>query len=113
MAKRLRGRLQWSFLDRSQIIHTVAKGIPLMSAKGPRRKGKVIEYQNGRWFMYITEWDEEDSRGRQHTEIEIHHNTNELVLYTTDVKQFDKIKHQFFDDPNKILPSPGGGGVDE
>ncbi len=68
----------------------------------PRRKGKVTEWQNGRWFLYLTEWNEEDSGGRQHMEIEIHYNTNELVLYTTDTKQFDEVKELFFKDPSRL-----------
>jgi len=73
----------------------------------PRRKGKLTEYQNGRYFMYVIEWDEVDERNRRHSEIEIHRDTEvevyhvetRLLKYSTDIKEFDEIKTMFFTNP--------------
>lgn len=40
----------------------------------PRRTGTIMEYQNGHYFMYLTEWSgEHDADGRAHREIEVYY----------------------------------------
>lgn len=42
-----------------------------------RRKGQITEYQNGHYFLYVTEWEEQQKIGggqaRRHREIEIYY----------------------------------------
>ncbi len=74
----------------------------------PRRKGSIVEYQSGRYFMYVTEW-EEVSDGRKHREIEIAHNTTTIIWNSTDPNQFDKAQEIFFKDPGLFRGTSEGG----
>ncbi len=65
----------------------------------PRRKGKLTEYQNGRYFMYVTEWQEVDENQRQHKEIEVYFSPSIPVWNSTDPNIFDKALELFFDNP--------------
>lgn len=72
-----------------------------MDKTKPRRVGRISEYQNGHWFMYVTEWDETSGKGgRQHTEVEIYHVVTEHI-YSSDR---DKLGDPLWNttDPNKL-----------
>lgn len=67
----------------------------------PRRKGTLTEYQNGHYFMYVTEWGaEEDGAGRKHVEIEIFYSKAQLIWNSTDPAKLEKVKEIFQEDPS-------------
>lgn len=74
----------------------------------PRRRGTLAEYQSGRYFMYVTEW-EEVSNGRKHREVEIYHNTSTVIWNSTDPNQFEKAKEIFFESPEAFEGTTKGG----
>lgn len=75
----------------------------------PRRQGTVKEYQNGHYFLYVTEWEEQDKTARKHKEIEIYYakarvvrNFEDPIWNSTDTKLFDKALKQFYEDPESF-----------
>jgi hypothetical protein len=76
----------------------------------PRRQGLIKEYQNGHYFMYVTEWEEQQrldgGKARPHREVEIYYvpitrivSTNDPVWSSTDPKQFHEAIELFMADP--------------
>lgn len=76
-----------------------------------RRRGEITEYQNGHYFMYVTEWQEQQKVGggkaRRHREIEIYYakarvvrNLNDDPMWnTTDPHIFEKALALFESNP--------------
>ncbi len=84
----------------------------------PRRKGRVQEWQDGHYFLYITEWDaDEDGKGRRHVEVEVYQAKARLLWNTTDPNKIEEAKRLFFRDPTLFeqevrhgeLPKEGSG----
>ena len=76
----------------------------------PRRQGMIYEYQHGHYFMYVTEWQEQQKVGggvaRRHREIEIYYakarvvrGSDDPIWNSTDPNKFDMALQRFFDDP--------------
>ena len=66
----------------------------------PRRKGNVSEYQNGHYFLYVTEWDAaEDGAGRRHVKIEVFYAKARLLWNSTDPNKIEDAKKIFLADP--------------
>lgn len=79
-----------------------------------RRHGQISEYQNGRYFMYVTEWNAtEEGIGRKHREIEVYHNASRVVWNSTDPNQFNDALEQFQRDPESFEKTSQAGELPE
>ena len=77
----------------------------------PRRSGRLTEYQNGHYFLYVTEWDAaEDGAGRQHVEIEVYYAKARSVWNTTDPWKLDEAKRIFDANPAAFEDVPPDTG---
>lgn len=71
----------------------------------PRRTGRITEYQNNHWFMYVTEWEETDEDQRPHREIEVYYSRSQVVTKepiawaSTDPGLFDRALAVFMERP--------------
>lgn len=63
----------------------------------PRRTGRVNEYQDGNWLLYITRWD-----GMPHAEVEIWRNDAELRWRTTDPSKINEAIVMFHSNPEQF-----------
>jgi hypothetical protein len=63
----------------------------------PRRSGRVQEWQDGHYFLYVTEWDA-DGKG-QHIEVEVYFAKARLLWMTTDPRKIMEAKALFFENP--------------
>ena len=95
-------RIEDNFLLQISEEMGLALNIEEMKAISPRRQGKLAEYQNGKYFMYLVEWDEVDEKARRHSEIEIYRVDTRLILNTTDRNKFNEIKERFFENPESF-----------
>lgn len=76
----------------------------------PRRTGTIEEYQNGHYFMYVTEWDETDEHARKHREIEVYYAKARVVTSletdprwnSTDPQLFESALALFQQDPHEF-----------
>lgn len=76
----------------------------------PRRNGTIREWQDGHYFLYITEWDaDEDGKGRRHVEVEVFHVAVKPIWNSTDPNKIEEAKRLFFRDPSVFeQPTPRG-----
>jgi len=88
----------------------------------PRRKGIIREYQNGHYFMYVTEWEEQQKIGggkaRRHREIEIYYvpvyhlvSTEDPVWSSTDPAQFNEALKIFKTKPEAFVKTTKVGEI--
>jgi len=85
----------------------------------PRRTGRIEEYQNGHYFLYVTQWDETDENARRHREIEIYYAKARVVTQldtdpkwnSTDPGLFDKALALFMRDPESFEASGNVGAL--
>ena len=76
-----------------------------------RRQGKLSEYQNGHYFLYITEWNAaEEGAGRQHVEIEIYYAKSRSIWHTTDPWKLEEAKRIFNENPSAFESVPSDTG---
>lgn len=77
----------------------------------PRRSGKLTEYQNGHYFLYVTEWAAaEEGKGRRHIEIEVYYAKARSVWNTTDPRKLEEAKRIFDVKPSAFETTSGTEG---